>query len=123
MNPATDKAADKATEHVFNPPCDAVVGDARPGPQVHLSAEAARGTIETLLRFDEFFGRHADHTVHAALRAFCARQGWHPVAAAGTLLDQLGLHAWSLQRALDTAAPADPDSSNTNHNTTMKEPA
>jgi hypothetical protein len=122
MNPATGKAA----QHVLNPPCDAVGGDAPPGPLVHLSAYTARGTIETLLRFDEFFGQHADHTVHAALRAFCAERGWHPVAAAGALLDQLGLHAWSLQRALDaagTATPADPDASNTDHNTTMKEPA
>jgi hypothetical protein len=99
------------TEHALDPPEDAI-GDGHPGPLVTLPADAARATIDTLLRFEEFFRRHASAGTHAELRAFCAGLGWHPVCGAETLLDLLGLHTlplrWAIQAAdaADAAAPA-----------------
>lgn len=105
-----------ATEHILTPSAtDPVGGDGQPGPLVPVSADTVYGAIEVLLRFDEFFrrhrgehrgdphGEHSGGTVHAQLRAFCDGLGWHPVSGADVLLDQLGLYAWSLQRALQAA--------------------
>lgn len=114
MNTATNTATNTAIEHTFNPQ-DVIGGDGQPGgqpgPLVSVNADTVYGAIDTLLRFDEFFrrhrgehrGEHGSGPVHAALRAFCAGLGWHPVSGTDALLDQLGLYAWSLQRALDTA--------------------
>lgn len=113
MNTAINTAADIGTGHTFDPSKDAI-GDGQPGgqpgPLVPVSADTVYGAIEVLLRFDEFFrrhrsGHHDGHggTVHAQLRSFCAGLGWHPVSGADVLLDQLGLYAWSLQRALQAA--------------------
>jgi hypothetical protein len=122
MNPATATNAD--LEHTFGPPEDAIGGDGQPGPRVGLSADAARGTVESLLRLEEFFRRHADQEVHAQLRAYCAGLGWHPACGADALLDRLGLHAWSLQQALDAAEAAPGDHTRcTGQNTTVKETA
>lgn len=116
------------TEHTFDPPPDAMGGNGQPDPLVHLRADTVRGTIEVLLPLEQFL-RHGDHPVHAQLRAFCARQGWHPLCGADALLDQLGLYAWSLQRALeatdttDTAQAAAPAGQATAINSTIKETA
>ncbi|HZM77937.1 MAG TPA: hypothetical protein VFC19_19640 [Candidatus Limnocylindrales bacterium] len=107
---ATDTATDTAIEHTFNPQ-DVIDGEGQPGALVSVNVDTVYGAIDTLLRFDEFFRRHrGEHhdehgsgPVHAALRALCAGLGWHPVSGTDALLDQLGLYAWSLQRALDTA--------------------
>ena len=107
-------ATAKDTEHTFDPPKDAS-SDRLPAALVPVSADTVYGVIEVLLRFNEFFRRHRRHrrgeqhdehgggAVHAQLRAFCAGLGWHPTTGADVLLDQLGLYAWSLQRALQTA--------------------
>lgn len=107
MNTATNIA----TGHTVNPPEDVVSDrpDAQPGPLVSVSADTVYGAIDTLLRFDAFFRHHRSNhgdTVHAQLRTFCAGLGWHPTSGAEALLDQLGLYAWSLQRALQTAETA-----------------
>lgn len=69
-------------------------------PMVAVSVASLRATIETLARFEQFFRHHASDTVHAELRAFCTRQGWHGVCAAQTLLDDLGFNAFALRHAL-----------------------
>jgi hypothetical protein len=112
-----------ATEHTFDPPEDATGVDGRPGQLVALPADAARATIDTLLRFEEFFRRRASDAVHAELRAFCAELGWHPVCGADALLDLLGLHTLPLRWALDAADRAETvtaaaDSTTTNHKET-----
>jgi len=96
-----------ATGHTFDPPTDAIGAGGRPAPPVHLPADAARATIDTLRRFEQFFRRHASDAVHAELRAFCAGLGWHPVCGAEALLDQLGLHTLPLRWALGAAGVAD----------------
>jgi hypothetical protein len=77
-------------------------GDVCPADQqvAAVSAASLRATIETLARFEQFFRHHASDTVHAELRAFCTRQGWHGVCAAQTLLDDLGFNAFALRHAL-----------------------
>jgi hypothetical protein len=74
-------------------------------PMVAVSAASLQATIETLARFEQFFRHHASHTTLAELRAYCAAQGWHGVCAAQALLDDLGLHAFALRHARDTAQP------------------
>jgi hypothetical protein len=92
------------TENTFAPPEDAF---GEPEAPVRLPAAAARTTIVTLLRFEEFFRRHASAAVHAELRAFCATLGWDPVCGAQALLDDLGLTALPLRWALH-ATPEQP---------------
>jgi hypothetical protein len=78
-----------------------------PETPVRLPAAAARATIVTLLRFEEFFRHHASAAVHAELRTYCATLGWDPVCGAQALLDDLGLTALPLRWALD-ATPDQP---------------
>jgi hypothetical protein len=92
------------TENTVAPPEDAF---AEPEAPVRLPAAAAHATIVTLLRFEEFFHRHASAEVHAELRAFCATLGWDPVCGAQALLDDLGLTALPLRWALH-ATPDQP---------------
>jgi hypothetical protein len=86
------------TEHTFTPPEDALD---EPEAPVTLPASSARTTIVTLLRFEEFFRRHASAAVHAELRTYCATLGWDPVCGAQSLLDDLGLTTLPLRWALD----------------------
>ena len=125
MNTATDNDTNAATGRTFDPPPDAVGGEGLPSTLIRVSADAVRGTVEVLQRLDEFFGRHADDAVRAQLRAFCARLGWHRVCGADTLLDRLGLHAWSLQQALDAidAVGASDRQGHAENDTTIKESA
>jgi len=74
---------------------------------VSLPISAVRHTVTTLALLDEFFRRHASSTVHHELRAFCTGKGWHPVAGAQSILDDLGFGILPLQRALDTTAGLD----------------
>jgi hypothetical protein len=68
-------------------------------PPLVVPARVVAATIETLGRFEEFFRRHASAAVHAELRTFCIKQGWHGVCGAEALLDDLGWDAGSLRRA------------------------
>jgi hypothetical protein len=92
------------TENTFALPEDAF---AEPETSVRLPAAAVRATIVTLLRFEEFFRRHASVAVHTELRTFCATLGWDPVCGAEALLDDLGLATLPLRWALD-ATPDQP---------------
>jgi hypothetical protein len=74
-------------------------------PMVAVSAASLHTTIDTLARFEQFFRHHASHTTLADLRTYCAVQGWHGACATQALLDDLGLHAFALRHALDTAPP------------------
>jgi hypothetical protein len=98
------------TEHTVNPPEDPLD---EPEAPVRLPAAAARTTIVTLLRFEEFFRRHASAAVHTELRAYCATLGWDPVCGAQSLLDDLGFTTLPLRRALD-ATPGQPAGQHTN---------
>src|ERR1700755_1832359 len=86
------------TEPAFAAPGDTVNELETP---VMLPAAAARATIVTLQRFEEFFRGHASPAVHAELRAYCATLCWHPVCGAQALLDDLGLTALPLSWDLD----------------------
>jgi hypothetical protein len=86
--------ADTGIDDVYPTGDEALVG---------VAAGSLCTTIETLQRFEEFFGHHASPAVHAELRAFCAAQGWHGVCAAQALLDNLGLLAFTLRHAMDAA--------------------
>jgi len=113
------------TEHTFDPPPDAMGGNGQPDRLVHVNADTVRGTTEVLLLVEQFL-RHSDHPVHTQLRAFCARLGWHPVCGADALLDQLGLYAWSWQRALGTTDTTKADAVPAGHtaiDATIKETA
>ena len=64
-----------------------------------LRLTSARAILDTLRQMDEFLRCHAGPAVRAELDAFCATRGWNTDA----LLDGVGLHALTLNWAIDTA--------------------